>query len=52
MAAAGECGSVVTLLCDSGERYRSTYYNDAWLAERGLVTAGAEGEIEGFFEGG
>ena len=52
MAAAGQCGSVVTLLCDSGERYRSTYYNDAWLTERGLETAGAEGEIEGFFEGG
>jgi cysteine synthase A len=50
MAAAGECGSVVTLLCDSGERYRSTYFNDVWLAERGLRTAAAEGEIEGFFE--
>lgn len=32
----GEKGSVVTLLCDSGERYRSTYYNDAWLQEKGF----------------
>ncbi len=32
----GERGSVVTLLCDGGERYRDSYYNDAWLAEQGL----------------
>ena len=50
MAAAGDAGAVVSLLCDSGERYRSTYYNDAWLAERGLETGGAEAEIERFFE--
>ncbi|HWU33517.1 MAG TPA: PLP-dependent cysteine synthase family protein, partial [Marmoricola sp.] len=28
----GEQGSVVTLLCDGGERYAHTYYNDEWLA--------------------
>jgi cysteine synthase len=32
----GERGSVVTLLCDSGDRYLSTYYDDAWLAENGI----------------
>ncbi|EID53967.1 PLP-dependent cysteine synthase family protein [Saccharomonospora xinjiangensis] len=32
----GEHGSVVTLLCDGGERYAGTYYDDTWLAERGL----------------
>ncbi|WP_037535769.1 PLP-dependent cysteine synthase family protein [Sphingomonas sp. RIT328] len=37
MVAAGETGSVVTLLCDSGERYACTYYDDEWLAERGLL---------------
>ena len=36
MAAAGENGSVVTLLCDGGERYAATYYDDAWLADKGL----------------
>ena len=36
MAAAGETGSVVTLLCDGGERYGCTYYDDAWLDARGL----------------
>jgi cysteine synthase A len=28
----GETGSIVTLLCDSGERYLETYYNDEWIA--------------------
>ena len=36
MRAAGERGSVVTLLCDGGERYRNTYYDDDWLARQGL----------------
>lgn len=28
---------IVALLCDTGERYLSTVYNDAWLAEHGLA---------------
>ena len=32
----GERGSVVTLLCDGGERYAHTYYDDAWLADHNL----------------
>ncbi len=39
-AAAGETdarrrpqqGSIVTLLCDSGERYLDTYYNPEWVS--------------------
>lgn len=27
----GEKGSIVTLLCDSGERYLDTYYNPEWV---------------------
>ncbi len=27
----GERGSIVTLLCDSGDRYLDTYYNREWL---------------------
>ena len=52
MKASGESGSVVSLLCDSGERYRSTYYNDAWLAARGIDTTAHEVEITRFFEQG
>jgi cysteine synthase A len=29
-------GSVVTLLCDGGERYAQTYYDDQWLAGCGI----------------
>jgi cysteine synthase A len=45
MSARGEQGSVVTLLCDEGERYACTYYNDAWLAENGLDWRPAERRI-------
>ncbi|WCP66128.1 PLP-dependent cysteine synthase family protein [Vibrio tubiashii] len=33
MKARGEKGSIVTLLCDSGERYLDTYYNAEWVKE-------------------
>jgi cysteine synthase A len=35
MLARGERGSVVTLICDSGDRYFDTYYNKQWLAKNG-----------------
>ena len=34
MRTAGRKGSIVTLLCDSGQRYLDTYYNPDWVAER------------------
>jgi cysteine synthase len=34
-----EAGSIVTLLCDAGERYSRTYFDDGWLAEHGLDLA-------------
>jgi cysteine synthase A len=39
MRAAGQTGSVVTLICDGGERYADTYYSDAWVAAQGLDPA-------------
>lgn len=36
MLARGERGSVVTLLCDGGERYAHTYYDEDWIAEQGF----------------
>ncbi|MGH3323460.1 MAG: PLP-dependent cysteine synthase family protein, partial [Streptomyces sp.] len=36
MVGQGRTGSVVTLICDPGERYLDKYYSDAWLAEQGL----------------
>lgn len=36
MTAAGKQGSIATLICDAGERYDCTYYNDRWLAGRSV----------------
>lgn len=46
MKARGEAGSIVALLCDSGERYASTYYNDDWYVEQGIPTAPFDALIE------
>ncbi|MGI8311936.1 PLP-dependent cysteine synthase family protein [Saccharopolyspora hattusasensis] len=32
-------GSIVSLICDAGSRYTSTYYNDAWLTDNGINIA-------------
>jgi cysteine synthase A len=32
----GIAGSVVTLICDNGDRYLDTYYSDDWLAANGI----------------
>jgi cysteine synthase len=37
MRARGEAGSVVTLLCDGGERYLQTYFNDDWVRAQRLA---------------
>lgn len=39
MRAAGERGSIVTLICDSGDRYAGSYYSDDWLAAAGIDLA-------------
>jgi cysteine synthase len=43
MRAAGQAGSIVTLMCDPRERYVRTYVDDSWLAEQGL-------ELEAYLE--
>jgi cysteine synthase A len=35
----GERGSIVTLICDHGDRYLDTYYDDAWVREQGFDLA-------------
>jgi cysteine synthase A len=32
----GEKGSLVTLICDSGDRYAGTYYSDDWLRQNDI----------------
>ena len=48
MKAAGRHGSIVTLICDSGDRYADTYYDDAWLAETGLEPTRYAGVLREF----
>ncbi|WP_171015822.1 PLP-dependent cysteine synthase family protein [Devosia sp. FKR38] len=48
----GECGALVTLICDSGERYADSYYDDAWLAARHIDTKPYEAMVEDFLAGG
>jgi cysteine synthase A len=48
----GVRGSVVTLICDGGERYRHSYYDDGWLAERGLDLAPYTATLDRFLETG
>ncbi|OYD25300.1 PLP-dependent cysteine synthase family protein [Oceanimonas baumannii] len=43
MQKAGKTGSLVTLMCDGGERYLDTYYNAGWVAEHiGDITPWSE----------
>ena len=52
MKDAGEQGSVVSLICDSGERYLDKYYSDAWLAEQGIDAAPYRDCVLQFLESG
>jgi cysteine synthase len=48
MRGRGAEGSVVTLLCDAGERYLSTYYDDAWVQAKGIDLAPYEAALAAY----
>lgn len=48
----GRRGSVVTLICDSGQRYADTFYNPDWLLESGINIAPYRRMIERFLDHG
>jgi cysteine synthase A len=50
MRAAGEPGSIVTMLCDGAERYAHTYYDDGWLDQQGIDIAPYARALRDFFE--
>ena len=52
MRRTGEKGSIVTLLCDGGERYGNTYYDDGWLRARGFDIAPYLDTLETFAASG
>ncbi len=45
MQAAGRSGSIVTILCDSGDRYAHSYYNPDWYVRHGIDVAGADATV-------
>ena len=52
MIAEGRRGSVVSLMCDGGDRYAGNYYNPEWLQSQGLDPEPHEATIRDFFATG
>ena len=52
MIAEGRRGSVVSLMCDAGDRYAGSYYNAEWLRARHLDPLPHEATIRNFFDTG
>jgi cysteine synthase A len=52
MGRQGQAGSVVSLICDSGDRYLHTYYNGAWLQENGYQIEPYLAQLEHFYQTG
>ncbi|MEI9889170.1 MAG: pyridoxal-phosphate dependent enzyme [Rhizomicrobium sp.] len=44
----GRAGSIVTLICDGGERYSDTIYDGAWRARSGLDLSDYGERLDGF----
>ncbi len=51
MAAQGCEGSIVSILCDSGDRYAGSYYDSGWYALQGIDIAQADGQLAAFLQG-
>ncbi|MBV9323233.1 MAG: PLP-dependent cysteine synthase family protein [Chloroflexi bacterium] len=52
MLSRGERGSLVTLICDGGDRYAGTYYSDEWVRDQGLALAPYTEALETFHASG
>lgn len=50
MKSRNESGSVVSLICDGGERYANTYYNEEWIANNGLTPESYAQQLEQLIE--
>jgi cysteine synthase A len=49
---AGQGGSIVTLLCDDGQRYRHSYFDDQWLRDNDLECEAQSNAIDALVAGG
>ncbi|ROZ98804.1 PLP-dependent cysteine synthase family protein [Gordonia sp. OPL2] len=52
MASERNPGSVVTLLCDPGDRYTGTYFDDDWIAAQGFDLSEPTAVLDEFFATG
>ena len=52
MRSQGEQGSIVSILCDSGQRYQNTYFNEAWLQANELGCAVQKDAVLAWMENG
>jgi cysteine synthase len=52
MLSRGETGPIVTLLCDSGDRYASTYFDSQWRSACNLEIGNEVDLIRDFFKSG
>jgi cysteine synthase A len=50
MRARGEAGSILSLLCDSGERYLPSYHSDAWVAQTVGDCSGAKARLRAWLD--
>jgi cysteine synthase A len=48
----GQGGSVVTLLCDGGDRYRHTYFDPDWQRAQGLDSSTEQAALQAWIERG
>ncbi len=52
LLAVGARGAVVSLICDEGQRYTQTYYDEAWVSARGWDPAPYRQRLEDFLRTG
>ena len=48
----GQAGSVVSLICDGGDRYSHTYYDKLWLQQHGYDLTGYTNQLDAFYHHG
>ena len=48
----GQAGSIVTLLCDAGDRYAHSYYSDDWLQAQGLGCTAEAAAVDALIDHG
>lgn len=52
MKAEGKSGSVVSMICDSGDRYIDTYHNPQWLSENAGDLTSYLNQLQHFYQSG